>query len=198
MFPSSCLLIRRRSRVANARCHTECQFILLSKRAWTLLEAALREALVAGNRLREEAVGKKEVGGKWVFFFLPQSIPAATAAGLFHRGLPHFISRRARLFFARACVSYVRVPLRRCDLLLRLYLFSISLMLGSGFTPALPWPTGRRGLGGEPGGGTAVESAPQTRTCTHIHSLPFLLLFLLFPPRFNNNWLNVGSLSNKN
>ena len=48
---------------------------------------------------------------------------------------------------------------------LRPYLFSISLMLGSGFPPALPWPTGRRVWVGP------LQKLPGTST-TNTHS-PF-------------------------
>lgn len=59
------------------------------------------------------------------------------------------------------------------------YLFSISLMLGSGFPPALPWPTGRRAWVGPLR--NCLELAPQTHSPSLFHSL--LLSFALLLSR---------------
>jgi len=60
---------------------------------------------------------------------------------------------------------------------LRPYLFSISLMLGSGFPPALPWPTGHRVWVGPLR--NCLEPAPQTHSPSLFRSL---LLSLCFSP----------------
>lgn len=56
---------------------------------------------------------------------------------------------------------------------LRPYLFSISLMLGSGFPPALPWPTGRRVWVGP------LQKLPRTSTT---NTLSLTLSFPTSPP----------------
>ena len=57
------------------------------------------------------------------------------------------------------------------------YLFSISLMLDSGFPPALPWPTGRRAWVGPLQ--NCLEPAPQTHS--PLTSPPTALSLLLSP-----------------
>ena len=62
---------------------------------------------------------------------------------------------------------------------LRPYLFSISLMLGSGFPPALPWPTGRRVWVGPlqklPGTSTTNTRSPFRSFNPHSSALTLLL-----------------------
>lgn len=55
-----------------------------------------------------------------------------------------------------------------------LYLFSISLLLGSGSPPALPWPTGQ-----SVGGTLRQNPAPQTRSPSPAHRVQCMLCLTL-------------------
>lgn len=121
-----------------------------------------------GERKRER---RRERSKKRVIFH--PSIPMGIAVGLFTRVATfHFLL--CIFVCVRECVSvrcvHVRTVRGSCSTAviysggLWPYLFSISLMLGSGFPPALPWPTGRRVWVGPLQ--NCLESAPQTHTHT--------------------------------
>lgn len=148
--------------------------------AWTLLDAApaaLLGALAAGIGGRRRCWGRKKLGES---DFSTSIYSCDHFSGAFHSGC-HISFPAVRVLRVRAWAMWGS---RSAAVIygggLRLYLFSISLMLGSGFTPALPWPTGRQGLGGDPSGKKKQKTCSGiSATDSHMHSQSHIFLYLI-------------------
>lgn len=150
---------------------------------WAVGCSANKQGGLKYREVVERKRGKK-VRREWFFSLL---FPWVLQQG-FSLELPHFISCCAYLCVC-GCVSvrcvHVWPMWGSCSTVviysggLWPYLFSISLMLDSGFPPALPWPTGRLVWVGPLQ--NCLESAPQTHTLPYSFTAPLLSFTLLLP-----------------
>lgn len=164
--------------MTNARCHTKWHFCPVCLNPAGCSARRTAGGLGGGNRRQEEVLRKKEVRGKWFFYLNLFLWPLQWGFSL---RLPHFISCCAR--FARACLSYVRVPLGCSDLWRRASALSVFDQSHARFWLHSSTPLAHRTP--RPGRGPLWEKKKQ-KTCSgisatdsHMHSQSHIFLYLI-------------------